>query len=373
MEQVLAAPPDSALAREWVAAGFRHVPLRTPADRSIRRPGGGLSPARAVREVGRLASGAWRIAGLARRTGATVLHANGHWTHLEVAAASRLARRPAVLHLHEQSQRDAIGALRGLAVSATAASVAVSDAVVGSLPASSHEKVHVVRSGVDTDRFAPATASGLATTEGHTTKAADPLVLVAARLVPAKGIDHVIRAVAGLPDELGQTRLAIAGTAPVTPFLATAGLVPHSSRSGEPDYAATLHELGRRLLGERVRFLGGRDDLPDLLRAADALVLASEVEGLGLCVLEAQASGTPAVAYPAGGVAELIEHDVTGLLAEQGDVADLTRQLTRLLLDRALAERLAGAARDRVLKEGTIAQQADKHVDILRAVVGLTR
>jgi glycosyltransferase involved in cell wall biosynthesis len=265
-----------------------------------------------------------------------------------------------------------------MAVSATAASVAVSEAVVRSLPASSREKVHVVRSGVDTDHFAPKpTTAGPATkgpgTKGAATEATDKLVLVAARLVPAKGIDHVIRAVAGLPEELGQTRLAIAGTAPVTPFLVTAGLVPHSSRSGEPDYAATLHDLGRRLLGERVQFLGGRDDLPDLLRAADALVLASEVEGLGLCVLEAQASGTPAVAYPAGGVAELIEHDVTGLLAEQGDVADLTRQLIRLLLDPALAERLAGAARERVLKEDTIAQQADKHVDILRAVVGPTR
>src|ERR1700716_2028650 len=85
VEQILAAPARSELARAWRAEGGEHVSLETPTDRSIRRADGRLEPLRALREAGRTLSSARRIAALARQTGANVLHANGHWTHLEVA------------------------------------------------------------------------------------------------------------------------------------------------------------------------------------------------------------------------------------------------------------------------------------------------
>jgi glycosyltransferase involved in cell wall biosynthesis len=176
------------------------------------------------------------------------------------------------------------------------------------------------------------------------------LVLVTARLTAAKGIDDTIRAIANLPARLDHTVLAIAGTAP------------------DPAYETTLRNLADRLLPHRTHFLGHRTDIPDLLRAADVLVLASEAEGLPLCVLEAQASGTPTVAYPAGGVAELIRHDDTGLLVNQGDVDDLTRQLTRILTDHTLAGHVAATALDHVQRHHTMDSQANAHAAVLEAL-----
>ena len=348
IEQILAAPASSELARAWRAEGGEHVSLKTPTDRSIRHADGRLDPLGALREAGRTLSSARRIATLARQTGANVLHANGHWAHLEVAAAARICRRPAVLHLHERSQPDALGRLRALGVWNAAATVAVSNAVAESLPSWAGKRLHVIHSGIDTRRFTPGPADpGL---RGQLTNGDPPVVLVIARLVPTKGVDHVIRAVAELPAELGNTHLVIVGAAV------------------DPAYEQSLRQLGEQLLGDRVRFLGARDDVDELLRASDALVLASESEGLGLCILEAQACGVPAVAYPAGGCAELIRHDSTGLLAEQGNVHDLGHQLGRLLTSPALAKELATNALRQVLAHHSLSRQAAKNVDILQAV-----
>src|SRR5581483_3054023 len=128
-----------------------------------------------------------------------------------------------------------------------------------------------------------------------------PVVLVLARLVPLKGIDHVIRAVAALPFE---ARLVVAG---------------ESADPVDLGYEAHLANLSRELLGERATFLGRRTDVVELIRASDVVVLASETEGFGLCMLEAQACGKPAVAYPAGGIVDVITDEVDGLLATQGD------------------------------------------------------
>jgi glycosyltransferase involved in cell wall biosynthesis len=178
-----------------------------------------------------------------------------------------------------------------------------------------------------------------------------PVVLILARLAPNKGIADVVRAVAALPPHLSHTRLAIVGAA------------------SDPGFEASLRGLASSMLGTRVRFLGAWSGVEELLRAADVLVLASEAEGLPLSILEAQACGLPTVAYPAGGAAELIEHGVTGMLAHQGDIADLSRQISHVLDDPVLAGRLGEAARKRVLTEDTLQQQADAHAAVLRATI----
>jgi glycosyltransferase involved in cell wall biosynthesis len=76
--------------------------------------------------------------------------------------------------------------------------------------------------------------------------------------------------------------------------------------------------------------------------------LSSKTEGLGTSVLDAMAAGVPVAATAGGGIPEMIEHQVTGLLAPVGDGAALAAAVDRLLDDRALARRLADAARVRV-------------------------
>lgn len=350
VEQILAAAPGGDTARLWREGGRRCVDLPESAARSVRNSNGRLSFVRAAREMTRTASAGRRIARLARHVRADAVIANSHWSHLEVMFATRFTRRASVLFLHELSRPDPIGRLRGLAVLGADATVGVSAAVARSLSPRASRAVRVIPNGIDADVFAPGRAVPAVRAQ-LTEDSSAPVVLVVARLAPNKGIADVIGAVAGLPPQLSHTRLAIAGA------------------SSDPAFELSLRALATSLLGTRARFLGARRDVDELLRAADVLVLASEAEGLGLCVLEAQACGRPVVAYPAGGVAELIEHRVTGLLAGQGDVADLSRQISQVLDDPVLAARLGEAARRRVLTEGTLQRQADAQTAVLREII----
>jgi glycosyltransferase involved in cell wall biosynthesis len=354
VEQILAAPADSATAAAWRADGRRHevLPLPQGPTRSVRTESGAVSPLRAVREVGRTAQLSHRTAQMAKRVGADAIHANSHWSHLEGVGAGRLARLPVVLHLHEENEDDVIGRLRGLAVLAADASIAVSGAVARSLGGKAADRAIVIRNGIDADALRPEPAKpGLRELLTGGDPGA-PVLLSLSRLDPRKGVDQLIRAVAALPEDLANTRLAIAGA----PSLV-------------PEHGELLRTLASDLLGERAIFLGPRDDVPDLLRAADALVLASSLEGLPLSVLEAQSCGTPVVAYPTAGIPEVVTDGETGLLARPGDPAHLAERIALLLRDGELRERLSAQGRARVLAESTLQGQADRQAALLEDLV----
>jgi glycosyltransferase involved in cell wall biosynthesis len=113
-------------------------------------------------------------------------------------------------------------------------------------------------------------------------------------------------------------------------------------------------------LGERVRFLGPRHDVPELLARCHVFVLISHWEGLPLTVLEAMRAGLPVVASDVGGVREAVADGETGYLVSRGDEAGLRQRLRLLLEDPVLRARMgaAGHARwrerftlDRMLRE----------------------
>ena len=170
-------------------------------------------------------------------------------------------------------------------------------------------------------------------------------VLFVGRITPHKGIDRLIAAL------------------PRGALLTVAGSTGHDPHPPERDYPGLLRRLAR---GKEVEFLGPVPDrdLPDLYRQAVALALPSvertyygrEVrvsELLGLAALEAMASGTPVVCSRLGGLAEIVQHGVTGFLVEPGDVEDLRERLAQLLCDPALAARLGRNARELVIERFT--------------------
>lgn len=97
-------------------------------------------------------------------------------------------------------------------------------------------------------------------------------------------------------------------------------------------------------LGDRVRFLGFREDVPDLLAAADLFCVSSYLEGMGTSTLDAMAAGLPVVATRVGGIPEIVEHGVTGLLVPARDPAALAEALVTLASDPALRERMGREA-----------------------------
>lgn len=153
------------------------------------------------------------------------------------------------------------------------------------------------------------------------------LVLTMGRLHPNKGFDVLIEAAALLPDVV----VAIAG-------------------EGE-ERAALTGLVEQRGVGERVRFLGWRDDQAGLLAACDLFVCPSRHEPLGNVVLEAWSAARPVVAAASVGPSELIEHGVTGLLVPVDDAHALADAIAALRDDTLRARALAEAGRAAFLRD----------------------
>ena len=153
-----------------------------------------------------------------------------------------------------------------------------------------------------------------------------PQALALARLHPNKGLSLLLEAMVLSPD----LRLTIAGDGPLR--------------------AALQRQAYDLNLSDRVSFLGWREDVSALLAQADFLVCPSLHEPLGNVVIEAWSAGVPVVATMSDGPAQLITHDVDGLLVSLpgqtgGGVPALAAAMTRLSRDRQLRQRLAQAGR----------------------------
>jgi glycosyltransferase involved in cell wall biosynthesis len=111
----------------------------------------------------------------------------------------------------------------------------------------------------------------------------------------------------------------------------------------------------------RVRFLGFRSDVPDLLGAADVFALPSRNEGLPLSVLEAMAEGLPVVATPVGGVPELVRDGTDGLLVPVEDDAALATAIARLADDAGLRAAMGAAGRDRARGEFSFDRMTERY------------
>lgn len=117
-----------------------------------------------------------------------------------------------------------------------------------------------------------------------------------------------------------------------------------------PDVGACKDLAQRLRLREHVTFVGTYDAIWELLPQADMFVLASEYESFGLSALEAMACGVPTVTTNAGGLPEVVQEGVTGLLAPVGDVPALATAMRTLLGDDALRLKMGAAARERAVR-----------------------
>jgi glycosyltransferase involved in cell wall biosynthesis len=118
---------------------------------------------------------------------------------------------------------------------------------------------------------------------------------------------------------------------------------------GEGNRMDALHEIATRLgVADHVVFTGRRDDIPAVTAALDVAVLPSYREAQGLTILEAMALSRPVVASNVGGIPEMIESGVNGLLVPPHDPPALADAISRILLDHPLADQLARRGHDTV-------------------------
>jgi N-acetyl-alpha-D-glucosaminyl L-malate synthase BshA len=112
-----------------------------------------------------------------------------------------------------------------------------------------------------------------------------------------------------------------------------------------PDRSAAEFLAMRLGIGDRVDFVGKQENVNELLALSDLMLMPSEMESFGLAALEAMACRVPAVATRVGGVPELIDDGVNGLLFDVGDVDAMAEGAISILSDPALLERMSDAAR----------------------------
>jgi glycosyltransferase involved in cell wall biosynthesis len=195
-------------------------------------------------------------------------------------------------------------------------------------------KLQVIRNGVEVERFPRQADPRLRAV--LTGDAKRPIVLTIARLDAQKGHAYLLTAAADIPDAL---------------------FVLVGEGRERPGLEAQARALG---VAERVRFLGHRDDVPELLAACDVFVLPSRYEGLPLSVLEAMAAAKPVVATAIEGTDEVVLHGETGLLVPPAAPSALAQGIRAVLADRALAARMGQAGRARVCREFSTTRMIDE-------------
>jgi glycosyltransferase involved in cell wall biosynthesis len=271
-----------------------------------------------------------------RRFAPAVVHTHLYYANVFGRIATRFAGGPPVVTtLHNPDYtfearttllfagKKALDRLTGRA---NAALVAVSEAVAEDYRRHlGWTSIRVIRNGVDVEEYSPGDApDARAAWSGQGMR-----LLSVGRLHPQKGHAVLLDALARCRERGLSLSLAIAGQGP----------------SG-----AALEEQARRLgLEGQVRFLGRRDDVRDLMRAAEVFVFPSLFEAVGIALLEAMACGTAIIASRTGGIPEAVEESVSGLLVCPGDPEDLARAVACLAGSAGERERLGQAARARAM------------------------
>jgi len=197
----------------------------------------------------------------------------------------------------------------------------------------------LIPNGVPTDEYAPDPDTRAQWRQAHGIEPYATVLVHVGRFAPPK--NHAL-----LIEAFAQVR----ADAPLYLLLVGGGELENAVRE-------QVAELG---LQGRVRFLGVRADVADILRASDVFVLSSRVEGNPMSVMEAMAAGLPVVSTAVGGVPELVREGETGLLVPPNDTGALARALQALVDDPARRRAMGAVAR----------QYAMAHFDIRHTVRG---
>jgi glycosyltransferase involved in cell wall biosynthesis len=205
------------------------------------------------------------------------------------------------------------------------------------------DRIEVIENGIDADRYqTPKDRSVLKTRLGLALNRR--YVATIARFHPVKDHQTLLRAFARVAASVDDVDLLLVGDGPLREELQT---------------LAT--SLG---LDQRVRFLGVRHDVPDVLAAVDLFALSSVSEAASITVLEAMATGTPVVVTDVGGNPEMVRNGVDGLLTPRGDAPAFAEALLRLLADPDLAASMGAQGAERARTTYRLGRTIDRYYQL---------
>jgi glycosyltransferase involved in cell wall biosynthesis len=218
----------------------------------------------------------------------------------------------------------------------------------------------VIHNGIDANEF---TQCDTAQVKAELNcKPGDRLVGMIGRIDWWKGQEYFIEAVAEVAKQFPEVKGLIIG-----------GL-KNKNIADRMQYYTKLQSLVKALnIEDKIIFTGFRNDVPRLIASLDVVVHASATpEPFGLVVIEGMAAGKPVVATAAGGVLDIIEDGVSGLLVPCKDSKAMARAMVQLLSDRDKAAQMGQAARLRVLEKFTVQQQVRAVERLYSSILGIT-
>jgi L-malate glycosyltransferase len=171
------------------------------------------------------------------------------------------------------------------------------------------DKMVVIPSGIDTDRFTPLPAGDYRSRLGL--RPEQRVVGIVTRMRVRKGVEEFLRAMATVRQQIPTATAIVVGEVELDPSL-----------------SALVRELG---LQDHLHLLGRRSDVAEVLSAMDVFVLSSHDEGMSNAILEAMAMQIPVVATDVGGTGEVVQPGRTGLLVPPKDPTALAQAITQIL------------------------------------------
>ncbi len=296
----------------------------------------------------------WTLAGFMRRNTIQLVHTNSLKSDVLGGLAARLAGRPVVWHVRDRIAPDylpakVVTAFRWLCGRLPDALIANSRATAATI-AGTRKPVYVVHDGV------PAQLFGRRSDAHQNSNQAVQYVGIVGRISPWKGQDIFLRAAQLVRRAHPSVRFRIIGAA----------------LFAEAEFEAKLRALVRELgLEDAVEFRGFCADVPAEIAALTVCVHAStRAEPFGQVIIEAMAAGVPVVATNGGGVPEIVEHGLTGMLVAMGDAEAMAEAIAALLADPQMAGAMALEGKRHVEDHFSIGATAAKVQEVLLAVAG---
>ncbi|WP_235033490.1 glycosyltransferase family 4 protein [Rubripirellula obstinata] len=292
---------------------------------------------------------AWRLARLMKRRKFDVVITVGagdkmFWGRL----AAALARVPVIASaLHSTGWPDGVGRLNRLLTPITDAVIGVADShgeFLRSFEKFPADKVHVIRNGVDCERFSPNPDARSSLRKELSLPSGTPLIGIVAALRSEKNHSMLVRAASKLKSQHPDAHWIIVGDGPERP---------------------TIESLAKELgVADRIHLLGTRYDTPAILAALDVFTLCSLNEASPVSILESLACGVPVVATDVGSVSETVIHEGTGLLIASEDTDAMSESIGRLLGDASLRQQMGTAGRKLVLETGSLVSMVAGYQDL---------
>jgi glycosyltransferase involved in cell wall biosynthesis len=313
------------------AAGHRAMLVAHPSGELRRRAEEGLDLVALAPDHELDLKAGWKLSRLITRLGPDVVHAHDpHGVAMASVALSMLTKTPApplvvARRVDFRLKRNSFSRWKYRQVTLfVASSEAIRDLLIqdGIPPA----QVVTVHEGIDADRMA--SIDGANVHEAFWLPHGAPVIGNVAALVPHKGQRHLIDAMPAVIRAVPDARLVVLGEGDLRPQLE--------------------HQVKHLHLEKHVVLPGFRPDVLSLIKGLDLFVMSSETEGLGTSLLDAMAAGKACIGTRAGGIPEVIEEGVTGLLVPSRDPPALATAIVRLLEDPARRSRMGAAGLERV-------------------------